>query len=192
MKLGKKSQKALSIGKKGLVIAGAVGGLLGLGVKATHKVEDKVENKIKEVKEDAEVAGVVAGAVVDAGVQAGKDALANPLQAKKKIELGKDKVVGLKKAAELVADDRTARKQLADTIDFQRNPTNPPEPRVKRDSRYGTPDAGGTGSRRDTQDTTRAGDIDGMINTCKFKYKKKTNPNDRRKCIKRVKDGGRP
>ena len=192
MRLGTKGKKALGYAKKGLVVAGAVGSLIGVGKKVTHNVEEKVERKIEEVKEDADVAGVVAGAVVDAGVQAGKDALANPLQAKKKIQFGKDKVVALGKVGEVVAGDRTARQGFADAIDFQKNPLNPPEPRVKRDSRYGGADAGGTGRRRDTQDTTRAGDIDGMINVCKSKYKKKKNPQKRKKCIKGVKEGKRP
>ena len=192
MKLGVKGRKAISYAKKGFLVAGAVGSLVGMGKKATHKVEEKVERKIEEVKEDADVAGVVAGAVIDAGVQAGKDALGNPLQAKKKIDLGKDKVVALGKVAEVVADDRKARSQFADTIDFQKNPTNPPTPRAERDSRYGGADAGGTGKRRETQDTSRAGDIEGMINVCKFKYKKKKNPKKRKKCIKGVKEGKRP
>lgn len=186
MKLGKKGQKALSIGKKGLVVAGAVGGLLGLGIKATHKVEDKVEDTKAKVEAKVEVAQDIAEGIFDVGKDAASRAKANPLKAPQAFRDAKVKVGGIAGAAKI--DPVGA----ADTLRFNKNPTNPPEPRAKRDSRYGTADEGGTGSRRDTQDTTRAGDIEGMINTCKFKYKKKKDPKQRRKCIKRVKDGGRP
>lgn len=182
MRLGTKGKKALGYAKKGLVVAGAVGSLIGVGHKATHGAVEKVV----ETKNKVEAAPVIAGAVVDVGKDAASRAKANPLKAKQAFQDAKVKVGGIKAAAKIDAVG------AADTIEFAKNPTAPPEPKAKRDSRYGSADEGGTGRRRDTQDTTRAGDIEGMINTCKFKYKKKKDPNQRRKCIKRVKDGGRP
>jgi hypothetical protein len=182
MRLGTKGKKALSYAKKGLVVAGAVGSIVGIGHKVTHGGVEKVV----ETKNKVEAAPVIAGAVVDVGKDAASRVKANPLKAPQVIQDAKVKVGGIKAAAKI--DPVGA----ADTIQFARNPTAPPPPKAPVDSRYGTADEGGTGRRRETQDTTRAGDIEGMINTCKFKYKKRKDPNDRRKCIKRVKAGGRP
>ena len=178
MKLGVKGKKALGYAKKGLVVAGAVGTLVGIGTKGKHEVEDKVQK--------VQAAPVIAQGVVDAGKDAASRAKANPLKAKQAIADGKVKVGGILAAAKI--DPVGA----ADTLEFAKNPTNPPKPRAERDSRYGGADAGGTGKRRETQDTSRAGDKEGMINVCKFKYKKKKNPQKRKKCIKGVKEGKRP
>ena len=75
MRLGVKGQKALSIAKKGVVIAGAVGAIAGLGHKAENKYEGvkaEVESEIDKKKDEAQAAGVVAGAVANIGVAAVK------------------------------------------------------------------------------------------------------------------------
>lgn len=182
MRLGTKGKKALGYAKKGVVVAGAVGSIVGIGKKATHKVEEKVE----DTKAKIDAGKVIAGGIADAGKSAVADVKANPLKAGAAVDKAKVKVGGIAAAAKI---DPVG---TADTIEFARNPTAPPPPRAPVDSRYGKPDEGGSGRRRDTQDTSRAGDIEGMIKTCKFKYKKRKDPRERRKCIKRVKEGGRP
>ena len=92
MKLGVKGQKALSIAKKGVVIAGAVGAIAGIGHKAENKYENvkaEVESEIDKKKDEAQAAKVVAGAVANIGVAGVKDAAANPLKAKKALDKSK-------------------------------------------------------------------------------------------------------
>ena len=181
MRLGTKGKKALGYAKKGLVVAGAIGSIVGLGVKGG------VGEKVVDTKNKVEAAPVIAQGIVDAGKQGAAQAKANPLKAPQAFRDAKVKAGGIAAAAKI--DPVGA----ADTLKFQQNPTAPPPPRAPVDKRYGTADAGGTGSRIETQDTSRAGDIQSMIKTCEFKYKKKNNQGmERRRCKQRVKAGGRP
>jgi len=178
MRLGTKTKKALSIGKKGLIVAGAVGGLIGLGHKATHKVEEKVE----DTKAKVDAGKIIAGAVVDAGKVAVTDAKSNPLKAKAAIDTAKVKVGGIAAAAKI---DPIG---TADTIEFSKNPT---ADRKVADKRYGTPDEGGTGRIVDRGGYSSTGG-GGDIRVCDRKYQGVKNKNQRRKCKNRVKAGGMP
>jgi len=181
MRLGTKGKKALGYAKKGLVIAGAVGSIVGLGHKATHKVEEKVE----DTKAKVDAGKVIAAGIADVGRDAVADVKANPFKAGAAVDKAKVKAGGIAAAAKI---DPVG---TADTIEFARNPTAPPPPKAPVDSRYGTPDEGGTGRAVDRGGFTATGG-GGDIRVCDRKYKGMTNKNQRRKCKKRVKAGGMP
>lgn len=177
MRLGTKGKKALGYAKKGVVVAGAVGSIVGIGKKATHKVED--------TKEKVEAGKVIAGGLADVGKDAVADVKANPFKAGAAVDKAKVKAGGIAAAAKI--DPVGA----ADTIEFARNPTAPPPPRAPVDRRYGTPDEGGTGAvveRGGFQSTGGGGDI----RVCDRKYQGRMNTRNRKKCKKRVKAGGMP
>tara|TARA_R110000803_G_scaffold17684_5_gene47594 strand:+ start:924 stop:1505 length:582 start_codon:yes stop_codon:yes gene_type:complete len=116
MRLGVKGQKALSIAKKGVVIAGAVGAIAGLGHKAENKYEGvkaEVESEIDKKKDEAQAAGVVAGAVANIGVAAVKDAAANPFKAKKGLEKSKKMAVGVAAAGKVDLQGAAAQAKFA-------------------------------------------------------------------------------
>ncbi len=178
MRLGTKGKKALGYAKKGLVIAGAVGSIVGLGHKATHKVEEKVE----DTKAKIDAGKVIAGGIADVGKDAVADVKANPFKAGAAVDKAKVKAGGIAAAAKI---DPVG---TADTIQFAKNPT---ADRTVADKRYGTPDEGGTGRAVDRGGFTSTGG-GGDIRVCDRKYKGKMNTNQRRKCKKRVKAGGMP
>lgn len=181
MRLGTKGKKALGYAKKGVVVAGAVGSIVGIGKKATHKVEEKVE----DTKEKVEAGKVIAGGLADVGKDAVADVKANPFKAGAAVDKAKVKAGGIAAAAKI---DPVG---TADTIQFARNPTAPPPPRAPVDTRYGTPDEGGTGAvveRGGFQSTGGGGDI----RVCDRKYEGRMNTRNRKKCKKRVRAGGMP
>lgn len=178
MRLGTKGKKALGYAKKGLVVAGAIGSIVGLGVKATHKVEDKVE----DTKAKIDAGKIIAGGVFDAGKEAFDDAKANPLKAKAAADKGKLKIKGIAGAAKIDPEG------TAEQLQFAKNPT---ADRTVADKRYGTPDEGGTGRVVDRGGFSATGG-GGDIRVCDKKYQGKRNANQRRKCKNRVRAGGMP
>ena len=174
MRLGTKGKKALGYAKKGLVVAGAVGSIVGLGVKATHKVED--------TKEKVDAGKVIAAGIADVGKDAVSDVKSNPFKAKAAVDKAKVKAGGIAAAAKI---DPVG---TADTLKFSSNPT---ADRSVADKRYGKPDEGGAGKVVDRGGFSATGG-GGDIRVCDRKYKGKTNANQRRKCKNRVKAGGMP
>ena len=185
MRLGVKGKKALSIAKKGVVVAGALGTIF--GAKKTHEgAVQKVEDTKVAVEDRVDAGKVIAGGVADVGKDAVSRVKANPLRAKQELAVAKQKVEGIAKVAKI--DPVGA----ADTLEFNKNPTAPPKPKAPVDRRYGTPDAGGTGKVVDRGGFTSTGGGGGDIRVCDTKYSGFSNKNQKRLCKKRVKGGGMP
>jgi hypothetical protein len=178
MKLGVKGKKALSIAKKGVVVAGALGTIF--GAKKTH--EGAVQ-KVEDTKAKVDAGKVIAAGVADVGKAVVDDVKKNPLKAKQSIEVGKTKAIGIGAAAKIDPVGAAA------TLQFQKNPTAKPKANAPVNPRYGTPDAGGTGKIASKGGFSATGG-GGDIRVCDTKYKGQ--PNQKRKCKKRVKAGGMP
>jgi len=177
MKLGVKGKKALSIAKKGVVIAGALGAIAGIGSKGSHKIEEKAQ----QVEDTVEAGKVLGGAVVDIGKGAAKDVAANPLQAKKVVDKSKQMVVGIGAAAK--KDPVGAAAQ----VKFAKAPKTTGAVNIKGATAYDRPDPSGKVIDRGGFSSASGG---GDIRVCDTKYKGQ--PNQKRKCKKRVRKGGMP
>lgn len=189
MKLGVKSKKALSIAKKGVVIAGAVGAIAGLGHKAENKFDDvkaEVESEIDKKKDEAQAAQAVAGAVANIGVAGVKEAAANPLKAKKALEKSKKMAVGVAAAGKVDLQGAAAQAKFAAA------PKTTGTVNIKGAVAYAqgskTAKIADGGSKGGFSSAGGGGDI----RVCDKKYGGKLQKNDKRKCRKRVKAGGMP
>ena len=100
MRLGVKGKKALSIAKKGVVVAGALGTIF--GAKKTHEgAVQKVEDTKAAVEDRVDAGKVIAGGVADVGKDAVSRVKANPLRAKQELAVAKQKVEGIAKVAKI-------------------------------------------------------------------------------------------